>query len=392
MAELREIQPDRGAGAGAERSAGGQVMGTAADFSLAGEAGAGRGSPPVDLDIDVTMCSAKVGRLIKDRSYFEPKADTQVWTSRLSYTLAAVGSAVGLGNIWRFPYLCYRNGGATFLIPYFISLFGLGIPLFALEFTLGQGTGKSALGANLTLDRRVGGLGILTFLSTSGIVIYYCVILAWCMKYLLAIVGSFGSPLGLPWAAGQAASFYQGAVLHKTFACRNATVATAPDTPRPRFSDTGFWDECARPLRTTPVTLEDRVWSYDESVMAGAAGCTCRGTGFENQGGMHMDSVVNLAIVYLVVFSMCCLGTKSLKYAVYVTVPLPYVLLICIFVRGVTLPGALIGIEYYLKPDMNRLFSTHTDPVTGETSSAAEVWLSAASQQNVFCTECVLLL
>jgi len=100
-----------------------------------------------DLSMDVSLCSAKLKTLIEDKTYFEPKADTQLWTSRLSYTLAAVGSAVGLGNIWRFPYLCYRNGGATFLIPYFISLFALGIPLFALEFTLGQGTGKGALGA-----------------------------------------------------------------------------------------------------------------------------------------------------------------------------------------------------------------------------------------------------
>jgi hypothetical protein len=157
----------------------------------------------VDIEVDVTMCSEKLRVLIEDKSFFEPKAATQLWTSRLSYTLAAVGSAVGLGNIWRFPYLCYRNGGATFLIPYFISLFGLGIPLFALEFTLGQGTGKSALGANLALDRRVGGVGLLTFISTSGIVIYYCVILAWCTHYLVSFLGAMASPQGLPFAPGQ---------------------------------------------------------------------------------------------------------------------------------------------------------------------------------------------
>lgn len=171
------------------------------------EAGTGSGGmrdfSTVDVELDVTMCSDKLRELIEDKSFFEPKAATQLWTSRLSYTLAAVGSAVGLGNIWRFPYLCYRNGGATFLIPYFISLFGLGIPLFALEFTLGQGTGKSALGANLALDRRVGGLGLLTFISTSGIVIYYCVILAWCTHYLVSFLGAMATPQGLPFAPGQ---------------------------------------------------------------------------------------------------------------------------------------------------------------------------------------------
>ena len=185
-----------------------------------GESGGGEGVDGscnlshVDLDTDLTKCSPKLRRLLEDTTFFEPKANTQVWTSRLSYTLAAVGSAVGLGNIWRFPYLCYRNGGATFLIPYFISLFGLGIPLFALEFTLGQGTGKSALGANLALDRRTGGLGILTLLSTSGIVIYYCVILAWCLHYLVAIIGAMDSPLGLPWASGQVIILLGKSTLH----------------------------------------------------------------------------------------------------------------------------------------------------------------------------------
>ena len=83
-------------------------------------------------DFDLTLCSPQLRKLIEDQSFFEPKPDTQMWTSRISYLFAAVGSAVGVGNIWRFPFLCYRNGGATFLIPYLISLFGLAIPLFAL--------------------------------------------------------------------------------------------------------------------------------------------------------------------------------------------------------------------------------------------------------------------
>ncbi|RLF57467.1 MAG: sodium-dependent transporter, partial [Thermoplasmata archaeon] len=55
------------------------------------------------------------------------------WQSRTAFLLAAIGSAVGLGNIWRFPYVCYRNGGGAFLIPYFVALFTVGIPLLIAE-------------------------------------------------------------------------------------------------------------------------------------------------------------------------------------------------------------------------------------------------------------------
>ena len=65
-------------------------------------------------------------------------SEKQQWGSRIGFILAAVGSAVGLGNIWRFPYMVYENGGGAFLIPYFVALLTAGIPIMILEFSLGH--------------------------------------------------------------------------------------------------------------------------------------------------------------------------------------------------------------------------------------------------------------
>jgi len=69
------------------------------------------------------------------------------WDNRTAFVLAAIGSAVGLGNVWRFPYVCYQNGGGAFLIPYFVALFTAVIPILILEFSLGTKFGKGAPGS-----------------------------------------------------------------------------------------------------------------------------------------------------------------------------------------------------------------------------------------------------
>lgn len=105
------------------------------------------------------------------------------WGNRTGFILAAVGSAIGLGNIWRFPYVAYENGGGAFLIPYLFALLTAGIPILILEFGIGKRGGGSAPLSFRNLNQKWEWLGWFQVMLSFVIITYYSVIIAWALSY-----------------------------------------------------------------------------------------------------------------------------------------------------------------------------------------------------------------
>lgn len=120
----------------------------------------------------------------KKAEYFSDVHRAQ-WKTKSGFILAAIGSAVGLGNIWRFSYLAYEYGGGAFLIPYFIALILVGIPLMILEFAIGHRQRGSAPKSFHKISPRIEWAGWWPVIFVMfGIVMYYSVIISWCVNYL----------------------------------------------------------------------------------------------------------------------------------------------------------------------------------------------------------------
>lgn len=115
------------------------------------------------------------------------------FSGQLGFVLAAAGSAVGVGNLWRFPYLAAKDGGGLFLIIYFILVLTFGFTLLTSDIAIGRRTQKSAIGAYEQMRPKWKGLGILTFLVPVLIMTYYAVIGGWITKYAVVYVSGQAS-------------------------------------------------------------------------------------------------------------------------------------------------------------------------------------------------------
>uniref|UniRef100_A0A7N6AYW3 Transporter n=1 Tax=Anabas testudineus TaxID=64144 RepID=A0A7N6AYW3_ANATE len=275
------------------------------------------------------------GDIITSHSIMRQKANTpsgRSGPSKLDFVLSVAGGFVGLGNVWRFPYLCYKNGGGAFLIPYFIFLFGGGLPVFFLEVALGQFTSEGGITCWEKLCPIFTGIGYASIVIVSLLNIYYIVILAWGVYYLFQCFQP-----ELPWAK-----------------CNQPwnTARCTEDTYRKNKT---LWVAANASNLTSPVT---EFWEHN------VLGIT---NGIEEMGPIKWDLALCLLLVWVICFFCIWKGVKSTGKVVYITATFPFVMLIVLLIRGVTLPGAAEGIKFYLYPDLARL----KDP---------EVWIDAGTQ------------
>ncbi|XP_077565842.1 sodium- and chloride-dependent GABA transporter 2-like [Stigmatopora nigra] len=251
------------------------------------------------------------------------------WSNKVEFILSVAGSIIGLGNMWRFPYLCYKNGGGAFLIPYLIFLFACGVPVFFLETALGQYTSQGGVTCWRKISPLFEGLGYGTQVIVTLLNFYYIIVLAWGMFYL-----SFSFSWDLPWSSCNNTWNTENCL---EFQRRNtSTNQTSSNATSPVME---FWER--RALRISP--------------------------GIDHMGSLNWDLVLCLFIAWVMCYFCIWKGVKSTGKVVYFTATFPYLMLIVLLVRGLTLPGAGIGIQFYLYPDLGRL----ADP---------QVWMDAGTQ------------
>ncbi|MFC1671377.1 sodium-dependent transporter, partial [Spirochaetota bacterium] len=134
------------------------------------------------------------------------------WKNRSIFIMAAVGSAIGLGNMWRFPYIAAQNGGGAFFVPYFIALMTAGIPIMIVEYGLGIRSQSSANIALGSIKRPLRFVGWFAILGAFGINIYYCMVMGWTWNYLFTIfdISSWASNIA------NSQNYFFNDILHKS--------------------------------------------------------------------------------------------------------------------------------------------------------------------------------
>ena len=196
------------------------------------------------------------------------------FSNRIGFVLAAAGSAVGLGNIWRFPYLAAKFGGGMFLIVYILLVMTFGFTIMISEIAIGRKTGQSAINAYGSLDKRFSFIGVITSVVPVIILPYYCVIGGWVIKYVITYL---------------------------TGAQKNAV------------SDNFFGDFIAKPV-------EPIIWL-----------------------------LAFIAVTFIIVI----VGVKNgIENSNKIMMPMLLVLILFVSIYALTLPGAMDGLIYYIKPNI----------------------------------------
>lgn len=258
----------------------------------------------------------------QDKQQEPPESSTTVikeaeWGGRLEFLMACIATSVGLGNVWRFPFTAYENGGGAFLIPYIIVLILIGKPFYLLEGLLGQFTSRSCA-KTWYMTPAMKGLGYSQAFGAFCVVSYYCALMALTLHYL---VSSFQSEL--PWSI-----------------CR-------PE-----------WQDYCIDVSTNKSTSEDRNVTVRSSAELYFRKIVLKE--YESiEDGIGVPSwqlsiylFLSWACVFLVLFR----GVKSTGKAAYFLAIFPYIVMTALLIRAVTLEGAVDGILFFVTPKWDALW------------------------------------
>ncbi|XP_046543629.1 sodium- and chloride-dependent glycine transporter 1-like [Haliotis rubra] len=312
------------------------------------------GSDKGEEDAEVIVLSESFDS--SDSEKVQKSSARGTWGSQIDYLLSVIGYCVGLGNLWRFPYICNRNGGGAFLIPFIVCLVLCGLPLFFLEVAVGQFSGKSATHV-WSLCPLMKGVGIGMLIMSAGTVVYYTTICAWALYYTV-----FSCRDVLPWTecgnswntdncvrSLQVMSQGRTEVSNSTGTDGNSTLTECINTTVSHRWGTN--DSLAH-------TAAEEFWQYKVLGISG---------GLERLGSIKWELALCLLASWILIFGCIVKGVRSVGMAVYVTATLPYIILTILLVKGLTLPGGPSGAIFYLTPDFSKLLEI-------------QVWLEACLQ------------
>jgi len=304
----------------------------------------------------------RLNSFVKDTGKKEDEGDEperQQWDNPIEFLLSCISMSVGLGNVWRFPFTAYENGGGAFLIPYIVVLMLVGRPLYFLELALGQ---FSSAGCVRVWDMvpAFGGVGYGQILATGCVTTYYCSLIALSIYYL--VVSCY--PI-LPWTECHQAledsdkvCIPSGANTSEYITCYpsnetllNSTICVKSSTSLSEINE-----------ETRNFTIISSAEQYFR------AGVLKEKTDISLGLGLPDPTLAGcLAVCWLLLYMTLRKGVSSSGKVAYFTAIFPYLVMLTLLIRGLTLPGASQGLLFFFTPQWEKLGSL-------------KVWYAAVTQ------------
>uniref|UniRef100_A0A336KAS2 Transporter n=1 Tax=Culicoides sonorensis TaxID=179676 RepID=A0A336KAS2_CULSO len=263
-----------------------------------------------------------------EKGVVEHGHDRPTWGNSIEFLLSCISMSVGLGNIWRFPFTAFENGGGAFLIPYIVVLLIIGKPMYYLEMTMGQfsSNGSVKMWDVIPILR---GVGVGQILATTCVLTYYTSLIAITIHYMLS---SFSSEL--PWAK-----------------CQDG------------------WENCVDSTLTGQSFLNTSNATRMSSSEYYFLNVVIKEKGDINDGIGTPDWLLTIYLfaAWVVIFLIIVRGVRSSGKASYFLALFPYLVLIILLIRACTLEGSIDGIIYFFKPQWGELLNP-------------KIWFEAAVQ------------